>query len=508
MRNGESLAVTEDRAMSAAMWGGFGSLGRVGIQLLTQVVLARLLGPAEYGVFAVGALVVVLTQYLADAGFAYGLVKRDPLEPAHIRFVWTWQLVMAGTVALAIFTFAPAVAEFVGKDRVREPIRALSLVVLLLSITAPAINLLKRDLQFKVIQLTHLATYILGYVCCAIPLAANGAGVWALVTGWIVQAMLSFVLLYARVRHPVRPLFWHTDAQWFFRFGGIVLLTNVTNWLVGNLDKVLVARTRPTCDIGLYNTAFNLANTPASAVYASLQSVTFAVAARVHDDRAALRRTYRTAVGTVLIFFLPAASAASAAANEIVLALYGKEWRDAAPVLAAFVFTAPLLLVWGLSTPMLWNTNQASREVKTQLPYALIVALALFAISERGLPLIAWVVVMINFARTGYIVNLVRVTLTVSVRDLLLTLAAPFCYSLITVCAVHIGRHLVASWDVGVWISLSVEVFLAALGWLVSVRVLGGLIDPFTRLGLKRLGRRLPAPLAAAAQKVVIGGAP
>ncbi|MFX6409630.1 oligosaccharide flippase family protein, partial [Acinetobacter baumannii] len=75
-------------------WGGGGTLLRIVMQFGAQVVLARILGPEQYGLFAIGAIVVGFSSFFSDIGLAYGLIQKKEIAAKDIRFVFTWQIIL------------------------------------------------------------------------------------------------------------------------------------------------------------------------------------------------------------------------------------------------------------------------------------------------------------------------------------------------------------------------------------------------------------------------------
>ena len=68
------------QGVSAVKWAAVGTVIRFGLQLFTQVILARLLGPESYGLFAMGLIVLTLSTFVADFGFSWGLVQNQELK--------------------------------------------------------------------------------------------------------------------------------------------------------------------------------------------------------------------------------------------------------------------------------------------------------------------------------------------------------------------------------------------------------------------------------------------
>src|SRR6218665_3231074 len=274
------------RSMSVVFWGAGGSAVRLLMQIATQIVLARLLGPTEYGVFAVGSIVISFSGFFSDIGLAYGLIQKREVSDRDVRFVFTWQIVMGLLVSIAVAWGAGPVAIFFGEPRAEPVVRALAVICLINALAAPAGNLLKRALDFKTQQLAFLISYLIGYVLVGIPMALSGFKVWALVAAWLTQSSINGLLLYFATRHAVKPLLWYEQARTQGAYGGTVLATNLLNWTIGSIDRVIVGRVLPNQSMGLYATTYNLLYNPTASVLGVLQPVFFSASARAAEDNA------------------------------------------------------------------------------------------------------------------------------------------------------------------------------------------------------------------------------
>ena len=168
---------------------------RLLLQLGAQIVLARLLGPQQHGLFAIGAIVFGFSGFFADIGLAYGLIQKPDVSDRDLRFVFTWQWLLGGAVTAGVYFGAGSLAAFFGEPRAAPVLQLLSPLCLLNALAAPSLNLLKRDLDFKRVQIAQGLSTALGYWVLGIPLALMGAQVWALVVAWTVQVAFNLGLL-------------------------------------------------------------------------------------------------------------------------------------------------------------------------------------------------------------------------------------------------------------------------------------------------------------------------
>lgn len=491
------------RSISAFMWGGGGAFLRLFLQMATQIVLARVLGPEQYGLFAMGVMVMSFSAFFSDIGLAYGLIQRKQLDETHIRFVFTWQLVLGITVAAVLAGLAGVLAEFFHEPRVAPLMLALAPLALLQAASAVSLNLLKRELDFKSLQISQTIAYFTGYVCLGIPLALAGAQVWALVAAWAVQSLLSLVLMYRAARHPLRLLLRHEDARNMGHFGGTVLLTNLTNWLIGNIDRAVVARMLPSASMGLYANAYNLVNTPSNTLLGFMQPVMYSACAKVQDDPRRIRQAYLMLMAGIALAIMPVFFAMAAVADTLVLALYGPRWAGASEVLRPIALAMPLALLWGITTPVLWNSGRATLEFKLQIPLAMLwLAGALLAV-QHSLAALAWTVLGFFLLRAVLFNMVAAHVLGVGLADCVQALRGGMVLSAMTAGAAWLADALLGVWLVDAWARLPGAAALCALTVLLAFRWLPGLLAVSLTDMLERGVARLPAPVLGPARWVL-----
>ena len=195
-----------DRLASGAAWSIVGKAVQTVVTLATLVVIARMVGPEAYGVFALTWITVGLIEIFATMAPIDTLVQRRELRPGHLNATF-WASLVVGFLGLGCLTLAAGeVAGFLQGGALLEeilPARALTLPLGALAVVP--IGLLMREARFKAIagieSLASVAASLVG-----LAFAFGGAGVWSLVFMEIVRAFATAAVgfLVARWRPGVR----------------------------------------------------------------------------------------------------------------------------------------------------------------------------------------------------------------------------------------------------------------------------------------------------------------
>ena len=385
--------------VTAVKWSTISTIARFALQLLAQVVLARTLGPDIFGVFAIGMVVLTFANFVSGFGFSWSLLQRTTLHDDDVRFAWTWQLIVGLLTMLALYLLAPLLSGYFREPRAEAVLQWLSLACLLTAAAAPATDLLQRDLNFRAIGLIQVGSYGAGYVVVGLPMALLGWGASSLVAAWLVQAAVLLLASYAAKPHPLRPLLWYAGAASAIGTGKAVFFTNIVNWLLNNMDRVLIGRMLNAQALGLYNVAYNLATMPNTLLLGALQPAFLAAGARLQDERERLGRAYFQMLATILVLALPAFVFLALVSADLVRLLYGPQWSEAAWVLAILFLSMPAYVVWGLSTPVLWNTGRKHYEFALQLPLVGLGALGFYWFAGDGIRAAASVAALLLLLR-------------------------------------------------------------------------------------------------------------
>lgn len=385
-------------ALAGLRWNYVGFVARSGSNFVIGIFLARLLGPKPFGQIAAASLVIGIANIIADAGFSSALIQSPSITPLQIRFVFTMQLLVAVAMSACCAASGPWVALAFHDPAVRSVVAWISLIFILQAFGQTASALLRRELAFQFLQMTQLASYLVGFLLVGIPLALHGAGVWSLIAAQLTQAALFSLATYVRVRHPVLPTVSSSGVS-LLRFGAKITASNVINYGISNADNFVVGRTFGSLSLGFYTRAFTLANAPTEGIIGAVQQVLFASCSRAEGRLEPIRRAYLTSLSAVALVVVPAFAAMSVAAPVIMLGLYGPRWAAAVPLFRPLILALALHALMAVAGPVLGSLNMVEREIRAQ-GVCLLVAVLVFGLAVHASVLVlAWSVLGIYALR-------------------------------------------------------------------------------------------------------------
>jgi len=394
------------QSLRALLWSYGGAIVRALAQLVIQLLLARLLGPAAYGQAMAVFLVLALGWLMAEGGFGAALVQKQDLQPAHIRHALGWVLLIAGATGLGVALAAPWLAAWLGDATLQPLLQASGLLIPLQALSNIPASLLKRELNLRQAQFIQVGGYILAYGVCGVGLAWAGAGAWSLVLAFGLHSLL--VLAGSQAALPAALRVWrpswrgHAELR---RYGLQITGTNLINWAIENLDRLLISRYWGAAALGAYAAAANLSRAPANLLVSSAQSVSFASAARLQDDLPALRRAYLGALQLCGLVAWPLFLWLAVHAHSVVQLLYGQRWQAAGPLFAAFCTALPLYALLAISGPVLWAVDAVRAELRAQAVCLLVLCGGLLLSIGFPLAQVVWGLVPVYALRLALVLR-------------------------------------------------------------------------------------------------------
>lgn len=367
---------------SGMRWSSVTVIGREFSRAVFTVLIARLVGPEDFGIVAQAMVYIGIVGLLVDQGFSSALIQRKQLEPDMPGVVLTVNLAVGTALTLSTIAIAPLWAGFMHTPELAVVLIVLSPCLLIRSVGITARAMLMRDMDFRVIGYADIGAAVTGGALGVVA-ALAGAGYWAVVVQTLVtDVVYQLVLLAFKARW--RPNLRFRLLRDIAGFSVRVFLAGILVIAVSrNIDNLLVGRFQGPQALAFYGLAYRLLLFPIQIASATVGAVLFPAFTRIGEDRGALAAEMARATRTLAILSLPVMALVAAAAPQLIAVVFGPEWQPAVPVVQALAFAGALQAIYHTTTsPLVIGLGHA----KLNLRYAWLMTGITTAGIVAGLP--------------------------------------------------------------------------------------------------------------------------
>ena len=386
-----------DRNLDRALLTGLAWTG--GIKWLAQLVswaatlvVARLITPTDYGLFAMAMVYAGFIQLVNELGLSLAIVQYRDLTRSQIAQLGGLALI-AGVILFGVSVgLAGTIASFFEQPVVQWIVIALSLTFVMRAVQVVPRALLARDLQFGRLAwidageaLVWSSTTLLG--------AWLGLGYWALVLGAVVSGAVAMIVLCVQRPHH---LSWPRDLRSIAKamhLGWYVVVSQLCWYVYSHSDLTIVGRILGTASLGAYTKGSDIASIPADRISTLVGQVTPAVFSAAQNDKAALRRYLLAVTEGLALLTFPMAVGLALVADLFVITVLGEQWRAAIVPLRLLGLYGGFRSIFNPLPQMLIATGNARTNMRCNLVAAAAIPSLLYLGSRWGITgvAVAWI---------------------------------------------------------------------------------------------------------------------
>lgn len=321
-----------------------GRVGTIGI----GIVLARVLGPTQFGTYAVALIALMAVLSFNELGVSLAIV-RWPGDPRTIApTVNTIALIASTLLALATFALAAPFSSAMGEPSATPVVQLLGLTVIISGGVASPAALMEREFRQSKRMLVDQVSVWVGSITSVV-LALVGAGAMSLAIGRLAGAALGALLFVRFSPEPYRLGLDRRQVAPLLRFGLPLAGASIVVFIIGFADQIVVGRMLGATMLGFYVLAFNLSQWPIAVFSQPLRNVAPATFSRLQHQPDAMRSAFRGILGLLAAVAFPVCLLLSGAAGPIIRTVYGAQWSPAAGVLVWLGMLAAFKILYELA---------------------------------------------------------------------------------------------------------------------------------------------------------------
>jgi PST family polysaccharide transporter len=350
---------------------------RIG-SLLLGIVLARLLTPADFGLYAIALSAMYFVMHVNDVGLIAATVQWRGRLAEMAPTATTLALVFSVLIYGLFWMVAPSFASLAGSPEAAPIVRLLTTVILIDGVTAVRAASLLRSFRQDQITLANLGGLLVN-ATVAVSLARNGAGALSFAGGQVAGALVTGVFVVWLAGLPWRFGFDRAVAGKLMRFGLPLALGLGVEAVLLNIDYVIVGRVLGTVALGFYLLAFNVSSWAPGVISTAIRWVSVPSFSRLSEDNGSLSPGVQRSITLLITSVLPIGILLVVLAPSLVEFLYGARWAPAAPVLRFLVVLGVVRMLTMLAVDILAGAGATRTALWLNLGWAVALVPALVA---------------------------------------------------------------------------------------------------------------------------------
>ena len=373
---------------SAAKWSLLNESIAKLILPVTQLILARMLAPSEFGVLATAVMVQSFAQMLADAGFQKYLIQREFADEAALcraASVAFWASMTVATTLLAgIAAFRDPLATAIGNPGLGGAIAVASFSLPLTVFTANQDALFRRAFQYKKL-LPRRVIVALVPLMVSVPLALADAGYWSLIIGVLAADAANAVMM--TIISPWKPSFTFSlqVLREMFSFSSWSLLEAISIWATTWSGTFIVSRMLTTRELGLYRQPILVVNSLFALVTAATTPVLFAALSRLQSQPDEYRHFFLRFQFNVAAILFPVGVGAFFFRDFFTDLLFGAQWSRASLMFGLRALTTCIMIVFAhYSSEIFRSLGRPRVSFVSQCLYMAVMIPAVYVAAGHG----------------------------------------------------------------------------------------------------------------------------
>lgn len=364
-QNHESSALRlRHRIFRAGWWAAGGFVLDKTVAAIQLVLVARLLTPADFGVMAASAAIVLAFVTISELGLESSLVSKPQVEQEDLAVAWTLAMGRGAAMALCLWVSADMIGQAMHMVQLPEVLRVHAWALLLQGLHSPGMAILLKNLDFKR-RVTMDLVRRLVEAGVTISLAVWFRNVWALLAGQLVGLCVSSLLSFWAAPFKPRLSFHRSSLNYVLRYGTHFNVTMLSMYGVMSGGELVIGRILGQEALGLYQIALAiplLIGVRATALIHQLSMPTYAF---LQNDRSGLARVFELQMGLAGLIFIPPAVGVAVLAPVIVPLAFGTQWLsiiDPLRILCVYAVCAGLSSVM---TAVHYGVNRVDLQMKS-----------------------------------------------------------------------------------------------------------------------------------------------
>ena len=320
------------QAVNGVSWMGLLRVFTRSLALIKIAILARILLPAQFGIYGIATLVLGFLEMLTETGINIFLIQQKERIDEYVDSAWVVSIIRGFVVGIAIFILAPFISVYFNNSSAKFILYLVAIVPIIRGFINPSCVKYQKELKFNK-QFYYDSTIFFVDAVFAIILGIITKSENSLVYAMIISTTLEVVLSFIYFKPTPRFIFEKEKTLKVINRGKWITGAGIANYLFQNLDDIVVGRVLGIASLGIYQQAYKISTLPVSEVGEVFNRVTFPIYVNLKDDKIRLRNAFLKTLLIICLLVIPFGYLVFKFPVEIIRFVLGESWVSATPIL-------------------------------------------------------------------------------------------------------------------------------------------------------------------------------
>jgi len=321
--------------VSGTMWSFLQRFGGMAIGFISNMVLARLLCPEDFGTMGMIMVFVSFADVLVDGGLGNALIQKKNVCEKDTTTVFTTNILFSFLIFGIVFFAAPYIESYTNVRFLSLYLRVQSILIITRALYTVPLSLVRKGLLFQSLAKINLSASFISVALCIV-MAYSGCGVWSLICRNIVLDIIILLCVFVKSKYRIRLGVNRTAFKGLFNFGIFVVLSNIVENLYSNAITFFTGKNYSVKELGYYNQAYALQQMPIYSITSVLNQVLFPFFSKIQDDETQVKNKLKASIQLITFFVFPLLVFLMCYAEQVITILYSSKWLPCVPYFRLF----------------------------------------------------------------------------------------------------------------------------------------------------------------------------
>ena len=329
MTHTASVAET-GRLFKSSLWSVFSRWFVKLIGLVSTIFIIRLLMPEDYGIVMKAILVFGPLAMVSNIGFFESIIRIKNPTKEHYDTIFTANVILSFVLAIILYLTSPIFAYIFKEELLKVLLSILAIKILLTGFINPRIQDFLKDFEysndFKFLVYSKIINATVTLICCF-----YFRNYYGLIMGQTIGIIGTIIVSYCMINYkPAFSLKYIKDCA-DFSFPN--MRAGVGDYVLMNMDRLLLSRFINNNILGFYNIAYELAEQFTTEVIYPLARGFFPIFADLEHDKEKLKATYLEGISFLMPVCLAIGLGLSFVAHPLIVTYAGEKWELSSDIL-------------------------------------------------------------------------------------------------------------------------------------------------------------------------------